>query len=156
MEFVQIEWCKRKLIYVGYIYVKQKELANSVISYECEKCWYSSFKVKVKAGGNEVVSHENNLTHAADILHPEVLFVQQEIRRKLLTPKRLHSKSLPKQVQSEGLQGKYQNDANFTQQICMIPALAFIPPDKEIDAYETLQETMPPEADPIIDYFKDT
>lgn len=38
----------------------------------------------------------------------------------------------------------------------MLPALAFIPPDSVIDAFETLQETMPPEADPIIDYFEDT
>lgn len=38
----------------------------------------------------------------------------------------------------------------------MIPALVFIPPIKVIDASDTLQETVPPEADPLIDYFEDT
>ncbi|XP_064090758.1 uncharacterized protein LOC135204520 [Macrobrachium nipponense] len=36
----------------------------------------------------------------------------------------------------------------------MIPALAFVPPEKVIEAFEKLQETLPPEA--IIDYFEDT
>ncbi|XP_042212508.1 uncharacterized protein LOC121875325 [Homarus americanus] len=38
----------------------------------------------------------------------------------------------------------------------MQPALAFIPQGEVIDAFEILQETMPPEADPAIDYFEDT
>ncbi|KAG7172063.1 hypothetical protein Hamer_G001048 [Homarus americanus] len=38
----------------------------------------------------------------------------------------------------------------------MLPALAFIPQDEVVDAFETLQETIPPEADPVIEYFEDT
>lgn len=84
MEFVQSERGKRKLIYDGYIYVKQKELANCVISYECEKRRHSNSKSKVKVCGNEVVGHVNDHNHAADIHHPEVLFVRQEIKRKAI------------------------------------------------------------------------
>ena len=28
---------KKKIMYIGYVYVKQKNLADGVISYECEK-----------------------------------------------------------------------------------------------------------------------
>lgn len=98
MEFVQSEHDKRKLIYDGYIYVKQKELENSVISYECEKCQHSNCKTKIKICENEVVCHVNDHSHATFIFHSAVLFVWQEI--KLLTSKGLHSKSLPKQFSS--------------------------------------------------------
>ncbi|XP_076057300.1 uncharacterized protein LOC143034842 [Oratosquilla oratoria] len=66
------------------------------------------------------------------------------------------SQSIYRKVQNEGLQTKYQTDADFSLQIRMIPALAFVPPEKVIEAFEKLQETLPPEADAIIDYFEDT
>ncbi|KAG7174177.1 ATP synthase subunit a-like 2, partial [Homarus americanus] len=53
--FVQSERGKTKLIYGVYIYVKQKELVNGVISYECERRRHNNFKAKVKVCGNEVV-----------------------------------------------------------------------------------------------------
>ncbi|XP_042205402.1 uncharacterized protein LOC121854730 [Homarus americanus] len=59
-----------------------------------------------------------------------------------------------RKVQCEGLQGKYQTDADFALKIRMLPALAFIPQGEVADTFETLQETMPPEADPAIDYFE--
>lgn len=37
----------------------------------------------------------------------------------------------------------------------MIPALAFVPQHDVINAFEILQEHLPSEADPIIDYFED-
>lgn len=46
---------------------------------------------------NEVVGYLNDHTYAADRHHPEVLFVRQEIEE---SPKRPHSKSLPKQLSS--------------------------------------------------------
>lgn len=55
-----------------------------------------------------------------------------------------------------GIATKIPNWLNFALQIRMIPALPFIQPDKVIDAFETLQDTVPPEADPITDYFEDT
>ena len=37
MEFVKLERGKTRIALNGYLYVKQKGLANEVISYECEK-----------------------------------------------------------------------------------------------------------------------
>ena len=82
MEFVQSERGKMKLIYEGYIYVKQKELANNVTSYECEKRRHNNCKAKVKVCENEVVGHVNDHTHAVDQPRREVLLVQQEIKAK--------------------------------------------------------------------------
>ncbi|XP_068212575.1 uncharacterized protein [Palaemon carinicauda] len=46
------------------------------------------------------------------------------------------SQSIYRKVQNEGLQTKYQTDANFSLQIHMIPALAFVPAEKVIEAFE--------------------
>ena len=43
------------------------------------------------------------------------------------------SQNIYHKVQSEGLQGKYQTEADFALKICMLPALAFTPPDSVID-----------------------
>ena len=80
MEFVRSESGKMNLIYEGYIYVKQKELANNVTSYECEKRHHNNCKAKVKVCENEVVGHVNDHTHAVDQPRREVLLVQQEIK----------------------------------------------------------------------------
>lgn len=62
-------------LFNGYVYVKPKELANSVLSYECKKYQHSNCNSKVKDYGNEVVGHLNDHTHTADKRQPEVLFV---------------------------------------------------------------------------------
>ena len=36
MEYIKSERGKDKLVYEGYTYVKQKDLANGVVSFECE------------------------------------------------------------------------------------------------------------------------
>ncbi|XP_068246839.1 uncharacterized protein [Palaemon carinicauda] len=76
MEFVKGERGKMKLIYEGYIYVEQKELANNVTSYECEKHRHNNCKAKVKVCENEVVGYVNDHTRR------EVLLVKQEIKAK--------------------------------------------------------------------------
>ena len=38
----------------------------------------------------------------------------------------------------------------------MIPALAFLPINDVVEAFETLEEVMPEKAQPIMDYFEDT
>ena len=49
MEYVKSEKGKEKLLFEGFVYVKQKNLAKGVVSFECEKCWYSTAcKAKVK------------------------------------------------------------------------------------------------------------
>ena len=58
-------------------------------------------------------------------------------------------------MQSEGLQGLYQIDAEFALNIRMLPALAFVPPNDVSEAFESLQEVMPAEADSIVDYVED-
>ncbi|KAG7157790.1 hypothetical protein Hamer_G025369 [Homarus americanus] len=45
---------------------------------------------------------------------------------------------------------------DFALKIRMLPTLAVIPQGELVDAFETLRETMPPEADPVIEYFEDT
>ena len=37
MEFIESERGNQKLSYQGFLYVKQKNLANGVVSWECEK-----------------------------------------------------------------------------------------------------------------------
>ena len=60
------------------------------------------------------------------------------------------------QVQSEGLQTQYVNDAATSLTIRMLPALAFVPPEHVVEAFETLQAVLPDEVAPISDYFEDT
>ena len=59
-------------------------------------------------------------------------------------------------LQTEGLQSRYQSDAEFAISIRMIPALAFVPSDSVVQAFEHLQESMCEEADGVINYFEDT
>ena len=84
MEFVHSNHGKMKLVYQGYVYVKQKDLVNGVVSYECEKRRHSNCKAKVKVRGNEVVGHVNDHTHAADPSRHEVLTVRQDIKRRAI------------------------------------------------------------------------
>ncbi|KAK7056561.1 hypothetical protein SK128_004257, partial [Halocaridina rubra] len=51
----------------------QKELANSVISYECENRRHSNCKAKVKVCGNDVVGQVIDHTQAADTKDNEAL-----------------------------------------------------------------------------------
>ena len=58
-ETVNMEWIinsrgKNKVAYEGYIYTHQKQLANDVESYECERRRHDSCKCKVKVLGNRI------------------------------------------------------------------------------------------------------
>ncbi|KAK4876602.1 hypothetical protein RN001_009108 [Aquatica leii] len=55
-----------------------------------------------------------------------------------------------RRVQSEGLQ-------NFALWVRMIPAIAFVPPDRLLEIFDVLleYENFPPEAQPIVYYFED-
>ena len=66
------------------------------------------------------------------------------------------SQAIYRKVQTEGLQSRYQSDAEFAISIRMIPALAFVPSDSVVQAFEHLQESMCEEADGVINYFEDT
>ena len=66
------------------------------------------------------------------------------------------SQSIYRRVQAASLQSKYRNEDEFSIKIRMIPALAFLPINNVAEAFETLEEVMPAEAQPILDYFEDT
>ena len=56
MEYVKSEKGKEKLLFEGFVYVKQKNLAKRVVSLECEKQQYSTTcKAKVNVFDNQVV-----------------------------------------------------------------------------------------------------
>ena len=66
------------------------------------------------------------------------------------------SQSVYRKIQSEGLQRMYSTDAEFAIKCRMIAALAFVPQNHVVEAFEELQESSPDELGPIIDYFEDT
>ena len=56
MKYVKSEKGKEKFLFEGFVYVKQKNLAKGVVSFECEEHRYSTaLKAKVKVFGNQVV-----------------------------------------------------------------------------------------------------
>lgn len=61
-----------------------------------------------------------------------------------------------KRMQMEGLKARYENDAAFALLVRQIPALAFVPPAQVINAYNILEQHMPIEVIPILDYFERT
>ena len=65
------------------------------------------------------------------------------------------SQSVYRKIQSEGLQNTYTTDEAFALHAQMIPALAFVPVNDVITAFEALQDDAPAELAPILDYFED-
>ena len=65
------------------------------------------------------------------------------------------SQNIYKKIQEFGLSQLYNTDANFSLKMRMIAALAFYPPDNIEEAFETLAEFLPVEANELMDYFED-
>ena len=64
MEFVNSNKGEPQLILDGYIYTKQKDLANNVISWECvERRNEKSCKAKIKTLDNEIIDRLHDHTH---------------------------------------------------------------------------------------------
>ena len=61
-----------------------------------------------------------------------------------------------KHKQQIGLQRRYQTDPEFALLLRHIPALAFVPIQHLIETFETLEEIMPDEMLPLLDYFERT
>jgi len=65
-----------------------------------------------------------------------------------------------KRIQAFGLQEQYQADGEFALHLRMIAALAFIPPDEVVNAFdrlcEVIRNTYQNDADRVLDYFEDT
>ena len=66
------------------------------------------------------------------------------------------NENVRKHMQQIGLQIRYQNDPEFALLLRHIPDLAFIPIQHLIEAFETLEEVMPDEMLPLLDYFERT
>ena len=87
MEIVTVRG-KTKIAINGYVYVKQKDLADNVTSFECEKRrgsgkGLSICKAKVKiAADMSVVGYVNEHSHASDNTHVKVLQVRAQIKRR--------------------------------------------------------------------------
>ena len=64
--------------------------------------------------------------------------------------------SVYRHIQSAGLQMQYINDRDFALSMKMIPAIVFVPPEDVPDAFEQMENVLPPEAAPILNYFEDT
>lgn len=85
MEFITSSKGRPKLVFEGFVYVKQKELAKGVVSYECEmrrnemRC-----KAKVKVRALEIVGKTNEHTHTPTIGRPEALKVCHSIKKRAL------------------------------------------------------------------------
>ena len=56
-------------------------------------------------------------------------------------------------MQQIGLQRRYQDDADFALLVRHIPALAFVPLSHLIEAFESLEDIIPDEMVPLLDYF---
>ena len=66
------------------------------------------------------------------------------------------NENVRKHMQQIGLQRRYQNDPEFALLLRHIPALAFVPIQHLIEAFETLEEVMPDEMLPLLDFFERT
>lgn len=80
---------KNKILLNGFLYVKQKNLANNVVSFECERRrgsgkGLSECKAKVKVNGDDlsVVSYLHEHSHAADGARCEMVQARARIKRK--------------------------------------------------------------------------
>ena len=66
------------------------------------------------------------------------------------------SQNIAKRIQSEGLQSTYESNPLFALMVRHIAAIAFVPENDVLTAYEALEEILPTEAFPILDYFERT
>ena len=109
MEKVESIRGKQKIMHNGYVYVKQKDLAAGVISYECEKRrghvnGVSECKAKIKVKNDVVVGSLHEHTHAPDSARCEVLQVRQNITKRAVETEETPQQILGREMQnlSEG------------------------------------------------------
>jgi hypothetical protein len=111
-EILQSERGKNKIVADGYIYVKQKALANNIVSFECERrrgngkgLSECKAKIKVDAAG-VIVGRVNDHTHAPDAARVEMLNVRASIKRRAE-----QTLEAPQQILNEELQTLSQEAA---------------------------------------------
>ena len=95
----------QKVMHNGYVYVKQKDLAGGVISYECEKrrgngTRISECKAKIKVKNDVVVGTLHEHTHASDATQCEVLQVRHNIKKRALETEETPQQILGREMQN--------------------------------------------------------
>ena len=66
------------------------------------------------------------------------------------------SQAIFQKIQSLGLQNRYKEDEHFAHKVHMLAALAFVPLPDVIDAFKSVADESPHDAQEVIDYFEDT
>ena len=99
MDFIRSSRGKDRLVHDGYIYVKQKDLANGVVSFECEERRNKAVckaKLKVHIERNEVVGRLHNHTHAPSKAKIEAARTIQRVNMRAID-----TEETPQQILSE-------------------------------------------------------
>ena len=87
------------MVHEGFVYVKKKNLANGVISYECElRRNKRECRAKIEVAGNHVIGQRGTHTNAPDIGRPGALKIRQAMKRRALD-----TEEEPQQVMSQQL-----------------------------------------------------
>lgn len=66
------------------------------------------------------------------------------------------AQNMKRKVADLGLSARYRTDSDFCLQAKMIPALAFIPPERVEDAVRELRDELHDDLQPVLDYFEDS
>ena len=66
------------------------------------------------------------------------------------------SQAIFQKIQSLGLQNRYKEEEHFAHKVHMLAALAFVPLLDVIDAFKSVADESPHDAQEVIDYFEDT
>ena len=96
MEFITSNKGSLKLLYQGFSYVKQKDLVDNVVSYECvrRRSANGTCKARIHIRDDEVVGEVGDHTHQPNPAGTETLKVVAAMKHRPGRPKKHPSKSL--------------------------------------------------------------
>jgi hypothetical protein len=100
MEFVKTEKGSRKLIFEGFCYVKQKDLAGGKVCWECDRRRKRQCKAKLHLMGERVVSRTNDHTYAGNAARCEMLNVRAVMKERAET-----TEEAPQQILGQAVAG---------------------------------------------------
>ena len=79
MEFVTTNKGQQKLCYQGYLFIRQKDLANGAVGWECEGRRLERCPGRAKTCEDELISQLNEHTHGPDPTRNDVVQVTSSI-----------------------------------------------------------------------------
>ena len=107
MKFISSNKGGMKIAFEGYVCVKQKELVNKVLSYECElRRSKSQCKAKINVKDNEVVCKVNEHTHGPDMIRIENIKTLQDMKSR-----GRDTQDTPQQIISQAVEGMNESVA---------------------------------------------